>query len=182
MKSRFINYDDWLNSIILAYPLLSSKCWVAGGAVRNLVEGFTSPQQDLDLYFSSAKDLLDAETWLTSHNWVANTESNYALTYENSKFKFKIQLIHTLYDNIQSCLDSFDYTAAQCAFDGTDLHFGSVWTLHDIVNRRLVLHKFQHPIRTVQRLVKYVQYGYKPVPETYVGIADGISGVKVESF
>lgn len=69
MKSRFPNYDEWVKSVLQVYPLLSSEVWVAGGAVRNLVEGFTSPQQDLDLYFSNNDQLLLIEAWLVDQGW-----------------------------------------------------------------------------------------------------------------
>jgi hypothetical protein len=158
--------NSWMAHIRDSFPRLSeSTYWIAGGAVRNVLEGHNRPQKDIDFYGSTQENLDRLQLNLYKLGWQQHYESQYARTFTHERETYKVQVIHTTYPDVKSCLEGIDYTVAQCAFTDEYFHFGP-WTLEDHSHKALRLNMLQHHSNLIARLVKYVEYGYLPDQST----------------
>lgn len=172
--SRMRGFSQWLREVHETVPHMSpTTYWVAGGAVRNLVEGRGCPENDIDIFATSEQYVDHAREMLVATGWKQCFGTEYAETYKHPDKSYKAQLIKINYRDIGSCLLDFDYTIAQCAYDGTSFYFGN-WTLLDIGQKRLVANRFQNSLSSLRRMVKYVNYGYQPCQGTLEFLANEI--------
>ncbi len=63
------------------------------------------------------------------------------------------------YPTAEAVIDSFDFTACQCAYDGETLTVGE-YTLWDLGRRRLAVHRVTFPVSTIRRMLKYGKQGF----------------------
>ncbi|MDA3856233.1 MAG: hypothetical protein PF569_08300, partial [Candidatus Woesearchaeota archaeon] len=76
------------------------------------------------------------------------------------KAEQKIQLIYKE-NNVDknSCMDAFDFTICQFAYDGKEITCNPESILH-LKEKKLVMHKIPFPYDTLRRLQKYIKKGY----------------------
>lgn len=147
--------------------------WLAGGAVRRLVQGQSSLDSDLDFFFNGETQFQDFATFLVGKGFKLKRETEHHQHYtgkitthrpDESEAEFEqeinIQLVRfKYYDTAADVIDSFDFTICQFAYDGTTLTMGDL-SLWDLARKRLVLHKLTYPVSTMRRLLKYQKQGY----------------------
>lgn len=166
---RFADKDEFFN-ILSFLPTLSPKGpWVAGGAVRKLIE--RKPQDsDFDFFFASEDQFKDCLEWINRSAKIKvistrEAENNVQLSIQIPECEFPcktylIQLIKIdFYVDLAECLDSFDYTLCQAGYDGEKFLFGDL-TLWDIGRKHLVVNKITYPVASLRRLLKYTSQGY----------------------
>lgn len=130
--------------------------WVAGGAIRDAI--LKEKHSDIDV-FGINKEKLDLfiEKNLKGCKKVYDTERLKTFHKNNEK----IQVIYFDYADINACLDSFDYTLCQFAFDGKDVYCNPQ-SLLDIFRKKITIHNIdvKFTINSLRRIQKYIRKGY----------------------
>lgn len=130
--------------------------WIAGGAVRDSVIGDTI--KDIDVFGTNAESLDKfIEEELKNYTRLRDTE----LLKEFKQGDWRVQVVYRFYVGIKECLDSFDFTICQFAYDG-DKVFTTPESITDSFRKRLVVHSIQKDFTmdSFRRVVKYVKKGY----------------------
>jgi hypothetical protein len=148
--------------------------WVAGGSVRRLISRL--PQDsDFDFFFHDEAQFDAFCEDMKKRGATRENESDFNVTFELPAAKakslgedefspagpaLKVQAIRVgLFENLNACIDSFDFSICQCGYDGDDLVFGP-WTLFDIANKRLVPGRLSYGASSLRRLIKYARQGF----------------------
>ena len=150
--------------------------WLAGGMLRKLYHNELPGKSDWDIWFASSDQFDAAVKALSELNGCRLIySSDNALTYEyvlpgtfeDEVQVRKIQLIRAKYfTSARDVIDHFDFTVCQICTDGKTVVVGED-TVRDLKSRSLRKVKTSNIVRPgiAGRLVKYIVYGYKPVPE-----------------
>jgi len=137
----------------------NAYCWIAGGALRSYFsKGYVD--SDIDVFFVYKLQFEIVRDILIKNNDVKTgySDENISNFYYKGK---KIQLISRFYyNNMQDCINSFDFTVTCCAIDidGKIIHHPRFF--QDLAMRKLVINKLPFPIATLERLQKYIKKGY----------------------
>jgi hypothetical protein len=163
----------------LVSPNLDSGPWIAGGAVLRWLENKPLKNHDLDVFCKDHNQLQEIVTRLRNFGnqsrpniWVDPKKKWSYLKYNSSQaetWKIIDQLDHTEYSvqvikspraNFTELLDQFDIRVCKMVTDGKTVIAADGADL-DFQNKQLTLCE---PLRThcIQRLVKYMCYGYSP--------------------
>ena len=177
-----------LNKFLFFYgqlPLTNSsgKCFVAGGAIRKILED--EKQTDIDVFFDCeeafATFISDIESsFKITQRYENDFNNTYELVFEDvpededfncKSIKLKVQAIKLYHPDIKSLLDSFDFTICQFAIediDGELFLLVGPYTLYDLARKRLHVHKVSYGASTARRLIKYANKGYTACQGTMV--------------
>ena len=165
-------------------PNMKNGPWIAGGAPLQWYNGESVGLSDIDVSFkdqeqydkfvkrfepeeSTKKTVLGIFEVSASSNKdpdfevAFRTDNALSLVY---KGKWKIQLIkRAFYDSPEDVINNFDFSVCQIVTDGHTNVFGPD-TIKDIKHKNLRIVNMRPTV--VKRLVKYMSYGYNPVPGT----------------
>ena len=145
------------------------NCCIAGGSVLKQYCSLPIGSSDIDIWFKSEADFLEAIDRFVIYDRLATTKNGmtYLLTPKTSCFSsnIKIQLLKTqYYDDVFTFLDSFDLTICQLGFIDGDIYI-TEQAEHDIKHR--ILRKGNDKVLKPFRFLKYLNLGYTPTIETY---------------
>lgn len=163
--------------------------WLAGGAPRRVFEKSLgkkniAPNNDYDFFFSSSLQVEYFRKRIESKGWVYEDEGQletgepYAagmcpLSFKNSSFDDKIQLIFgKYYDSIACLFDSFDYMHCCVAISDNQLFYTEP-AKKAILNKMLVVNKITNYRSSLFRIYKYALQGFRPSYETLECFAKG---------
>ncbi|OPH61910.1 hypothetical protein BC351_01320 [Paenibacillus ferrarius] len=162
--SRFMNDvdDHELFAVLKGLPdFITNEMWLAGGAIRRTLIG-SELSSDFDLFFKNEAILKQYAKSLEGKKAKKTAETEHHITYcldikGNTRI---IQLIKIgYYESPEAVIDTFDFTIAQFAYDGTDLFCGR-YSLWDLSRKRLALHKLTYGVATMRRLIKYTKQDF----------------------
>lgn len=146
------------------------NCWVAGGAVRRWFTG-DEKLSDVDI-FGPADDIKD---FVDTCGFAKTFESKNAITFK--KDGAAIQAILLPFKNVEACLDSFDFTLCQFAWDGTRI-YTTPKAIIGTLRRHLAVHILgEFAVDSLRRAFKYQEKGFKPCAGTIRDLALGLSGM-----
>lgn len=168
--------DLFLKTIAgIDYPA-SSRFWIAGGSLRRIFcKQKTIGVSDFDLFFSDENifnAFLDGLEKL-EFELVKDTKENVSL----KKGDILVQLIRiAYYKDVESLLNSFDFTLCQLAIQGGNLNtlYCSDTALFDIGRKRIVVNKITYPVSSVRRLIKYSNQGFYACSGTIKSIFNSV--------
>jgi len=187
MHVHYNNIDPYVNfSTVVNYlkPAVNFNMetgpWIAGGIIRELLTNsdWEHSGSDIDIFVKNEEQLLEVEQQLER---LTNTipshylhpclskihESENAITYEykcGSKVLI-VQLIHHIFENVESIIDKFEFTISQFVTDGKVFCVGDT-TLFDLGMKQIRINKITYPVSSLQRLIKYSKKGYKACNQT----------------
>lgn len=159
-----------MQSIVALLPSLHlfDGPWIAGGAVRRMIDGDPLSKGDIDIFFGSS--------FGETHLWVAALEkigtqvykSSYATTFEVpiGDNLYRIQLIMRKgYNSMMALFRDFDFTVCQMAYDGTNIT-AATQGLQDLAAKRLTTSEHGRTTKSnlLNRSFKYIRYGFLPGP------------------
>ena len=162
--ARFIDAPDdcQFYKILKALPEPTKDGpWIAGGALRRTLQQ-RPLESDVDYFFKdiAQKDAFNS-AMLDKGGWIIS-EKEHAITYgikaENETVIVQ-GIVMAYYTDLDSCLDSFDFTITQFGYDGVDLVCGE-FSLWDLARKRLALHRLTYGVSTVRRLIKYTRQDF----------------------
>lgn len=148
-----------LDSFFRLNILDTENGWLAGGAVRSLIDN--SNIQDYDLFFKNEESLNYTKSKLQElkADKIFECPLGYLTTYKYGDLK--IQLISKrFYHSLEVLFNSFDFTC--CQFSATRTKFITTKTaLKDTIKKELHLNELEYPVATINRIRKYKSKGYK---------------------
>jgi hypothetical protein len=164
--TRFLDYRF---SYFYNLGILSNSAWLAGGALRGIVDK-TDNINDFDVFFKNKTSYDLAVSRLEKHklfNLVFSCQNNKLKTYsgivsdDDKNHYVKIQLITPqFYENIEEVLNSFNINAGRLIMDNKYVYtYRSV--LRDIKYKEINLHNVTFPNATFKRMIKYQFKNYK---------------------
>lgn len=145
--------------------------WIAGGAVRRFVAGQPIEGSDIDLFFRDDDAHAVAKECFAKagKGLVAKTDhtDDFLIPVqlptedgERETVEIRVQLVGIdRYSSVETLLDSFDFTICQFALNGDEVVAAPMAT-HDLLKRRLSLHKVTYGAATVRRMLKYGSQGF----------------------
>lgn len=169
-----------VKAIVSALP---DGAWLAGSWFESIFRG--EAPKDLDVFFRDSDavyEFLDAfHEESDPENFEDTGESNPLTEYKlpeedllesllnddkttaitvSREGRPSIQMIRArFFDDAESIIDSFDFTACQFAIGKEGLTFNPAGML-DMVRKRLVAHRITFPASTMRRMIKYTAKGY----------------------
>lgn len=154
---------DQISTLLEMLPPLSLKWgpWLAGGAVRRMMQGRTIDDDgDVDFFFSDASEYLKFEKALSDYEELH--ASGRAKTYMVNGLKVQI-IKRKFYKNLKEVFGDFDFTVCQVATDGKQVAYTQT-ALEDISENRLRIAPIGRisSLTVVGRLIKYVNHGFIP--------------------
>jgi len=167
------------NNLNIKLPSFSFEgTWIAGGAVRDSILG--EQRSDIDI-FGESKEALE--------KFITDNLSNARIVYDSELMKTyklgkdKIQVIFRPYQTITNCLDSFDYTICQFAYDGEKI-FCNPESLIAIHRRALVVHRVhsEFSLDSLRRLQKYIKKGYTICNGGLADLARALQQLNIEQL
>jgi hypothetical protein len=173
LKRSFDNAEkSELFTVMDKLPLkfdLEKGPWVAGGALRRLVQGQGLGDSDVDIFFHDQEQFKLAQSEMEREkvkiSRTSETATEYRFTIDEDTYR--IQFIHvSYYETATALLDSFDFTLCQLATDGEDLLVGE-HTLWDISRKKIAVHKLTYSVASFRRLMKYCSQGYTACTGTF---------------
>jgi len=130
--------------------------WIAGGFIRDSI--LLEKHSDIDI-FGVSKEKLDA--------FIESNLKNAKEIYSSDRMRTfmkdgeKIQVIFLPYVSIETCLDSFDFTLCQFAWDGNTI-ICNPQSILDVFRKKIVVHKIStaFALDSLRRMQKYIKKGY----------------------
>ncbi len=139
--------------------VILDNSWVAGGAIRRWFVG-DKQCSDIDMFFT---DELQLQIYASGQmkDWNVLYDNNNAITY--IKDKTVIQLIKKYYMDAESCINSFDYTICQFAYNGKKI-YATTEAIITSLRKHLAVNNIQkgYELDSLRRAFKYFEQGYKP--------------------
>lgn len=181
-------YRDLFSTILRSLPQLDIENgpWLAGGSVRRLFDG-SQEEADFDIFFKNEKQLEEFKNkFIDNETSIIHEENDHSINimlpvigrildgvFRNSPFAgpsvARIQLIKIYHPDVDTLLDSFDYTLCQFATDGDCLVTGGT-SLRDITSKRCMPNKITYPKSSMRRMLKYAKQGYTIDDTTFEAI------------
>jgi hypothetical protein len=140
-----------------------NRVWVSGGALRTL---YNPGEQvnDYDLFFTDQSALDHVLTRLQQDGWKKTFECPKKELFTFYKHNIKLQCIaKRFYSDAEDLLNSFDFHVTQQSWDGRDFYIAKE-AIRSIKSKKLTVHNITYPVASLNRMMKYRQYGYY-VPE-----------------
>jgi hypothetical protein len=166
----------------LKYPIpefvLSNKVFIAGGAIRDSL--INLKYSDIDVFGTNRKDL---------DKFITENLSDYRIVFDAPNMKtykkgdIKVQVILREFSSIEDCLNYFDFTICQFAYNGTEIICNPESLIH-LNNKRLVINNLdgQFLADTLRRMQKYIQKGYLACSGTIKTILEKAITLKKEDL
>lgn len=149
-STRYDRQDHEIHEVLAAFP----GYFIAGGAVRALLTG--SPiTTDVDVFFRNQGER-DEFIRVYVPEEKLGTKLHTTFKYK----EWKIQAIYLdYYADMDTLLNTFDYTICMCGIDGGNLYVGE-YTLWDLARKKLVVNKITYGAASLRRMLKYAKQGY----------------------
>lgn len=149
---RFKQLTDFLD-----LELLSEDVFLAGGALRSLIDG--KKPKDYDLFFTGPDAIPVTRERLEKHGFelIFECPKGELWTYVNGDMK--IQLVANIFGTPEEIIDHFDFGATLAALDIYTFYYHKAF-VRDVKTRKVSLHRLTYPVATLKRLAKYHGYGF----------------------
>lgn len=144
---------------------IPSDSFIAGGAGLALFTGDLSLVNDYDVYCSNEQSSFDLYQKLLNHGFVLEKQTAFAVNMRLGDFPPVSIIRVTYFDNMEHCLDSFDFTVCQFGF-GPEIACCNPLGIISHYNKKLVVHNLYPENDCLYRLVKYTKKGYDATQET----------------
>ena len=163
--------------------LHTCNAFIAGGAITALFTG--QKIRDWDVYFRSAQDCLNAQTWFGINGKLVNeTDTSKSYQLGKSEKPFQLIVMPELFGSPTEIFKCYDFTVCMGAYDFSvnAFAFGDDFLKH-IAQRRLVFHTgTMFPICSLLRVMKYVRRGFFISGMEIIKIGLSIHSLKIDNF
>lgn len=153
---------------------------LAGGALRKVVDPVNEVIADYDLFVLNTDIIENVKTALTDSGFELIYSCPEGKLYSYKNEDVKVQLINIRgYNNVQDIIDSFDITASCAAWDGSRVYKNRKFISH-VLNKIIDINIVEYPKATLNRIVKYVNKGYKLSRQGNSTFVETISGMVID--
>lgn len=174
------------------------KGFICGGCFKNLFNG--EKIKDVDIFFENEADWQSAVEFYDKEC----DEGTVIFLYENDNVKayvhestgIRIELCRRIFGTPEQIIGQFDFTITKVAYfkkeaedkEGNGTHIEYALLLHPdffehLHTKRLVIdNNIPFPMSTLERIFRYIKYGYGPCKETKIKIAKAIHDLSPEQI
>lgn len=158
-----------LDAVLSIIPNELENFWLAGGALRRTITAEKIiGKSDFDFFFKNEDayiamvEAFSGMGFSIKRENAANKTLEGEVTIGEEKHKVIVQLIKIqYYENVDTLLDSFDFTLCQFALDTkTGVFYCGNTSMFDAARKRIVVNKVTYPVASLRRLIKYTSQGY----------------------
>ena len=176
--------------------MIGHKGFICGGCFKNIFNH--EKLKDIDVFFECREDFEGAVRYFDGN------DDDFYLYYENANvraYKHKasnttVELCCKIFGTAEQILNQFDFTVSKFAYfkklveddDGDGSHIEYAVLMHaeffeHLHMKRLVIDdEIPYPMSTLERMFRYVKYGYMPCRETKLKIANAINDLSKEQI
>lgn len=158
---------------ILKY--LREEVFLAGGAIRTVLECSNEEVSDFDFFFKTFEVVLELRERLIQDGWenIFSCPEEKLFTYK--KGKHKLQLICEFeYGDMDHLLGEFDMTACCGGYHDGVIYFTRPF-VRAVFSKKLRIQNVVYPVATIKRLIKYEKKGYN-VTQAAIDLVNLIEG------
>jgi len=158
---------------ILKY--LREEVFLAGGAIRTVLECSNEEVSDFDFFFKTFEVVLELRERLIQDGWenIFSCPEEKLFTYK--KGKHKLQLICEFeYGDMEHLLGEFDMTACCGGYYDGAIYFTRPF-VRAVFSKKLRIQNVAYPVATIKRLIKYEKKGYN-VTQAAIDLVNLIEG------
>lgn len=155
------------------------RVWVAGGAIRSLIEG--KRVRDWDLFSWEPWTVIETLDRECDNSPLMHYlgENHRTKTYRHDDFGI-IQVVHGIaFSTMKDTIEMFDFTICAAACDGNWLVINERYFM-DLAQRRLVVQSLPAPLGTIRRALKFAGKGYKLCPTGLARILKEINKMEID--
>lgn len=159
-------YDQMQEILEILPPLsMSFGPWLAGGAVRRIIQGKTIDDGDMDFFFTSLAEWEKFNGALSDYEVLHRSAAAVTFMVKGIKVQF---IKRMYYKNLDKLFGDFDFSACQVATDGKKLAYADQ-AVKDIQAQRLRLATVGRVTKktVVGRMMKYIGHGFMPADELF---------------
>jgi len=153
--------------------LKDNDFFIAGGSAREIYQG-QPISKDVDVYFRSPQTLFKCIQNLkididyeTANSWTITGSNGY-----------KIDIIKNVKESIVSCLEAFDFTCCQYAFDSKYCYKSNETSDTELI----VNEKLADPLGTFYRVPRYIKKGFTISRHEMYKIAKAVRAMEESTF
>ena len=186
--------DDFWNCRFLDKYIEGHKGFVCGGCFKNIFTG--EKIKDVDVFFNSLEDWVNAVGYFEGNDeWYLWYENDNVTAFKNTEDGIAVELCRKIFGSPEDILNQFDFTVTKFAYfseeveeESGDTHIERSVLFHEdffqhLQMRRLVIDDaIPYPMSTLERMFRYVRYGYGPCKETKLKVAMAINGLTPEQI
>lgn len=157
--------------------------FIAGGCFKNIFNN--EKVKDVDVFFRNKRDYENAVDYYTNKedNIIRKSYSNANVcAFYHRPSGIRIELVKSVFGEPEDVLDNFDFTITKVARYISDnehkvaLHPEFFEHLH--LNKLVIDDKLIFPVSTLERMIRYIAYGYLPCRETKVKLLTTINDLR----
>lgn len=157
---------------------IPSSCWIAGGALRDYFSlGYCA--SDIDVFFPSVNEFQKANNFFETKGLKPTFQNDRVTNYIWKKHKIQLITGH-YFQSPEDTINAFDFTVACCAVDRERVYHHASFFI-DLARKRLVINQLPYPLSTLQRMQKYIKYGYTICNAGLLSIAKAIQQVNLNN-
>jgi len=148
--------------------------WFVGGSVRRVVMG-DKQSSDFDIACKDEAQCNALKERLCAAGFELKRQNDFHVEFRRAEdgATAVVQALLLFRDDVESVLDSFDFTICQFGYDGERLVCGEL-AMWDLARKRLALHRMTYGASTVRRLLKYGRQGFTACQGTIVSILTAV--------
>lgn len=190
-KSR----DDFEMLSFLDEYMTGHKGFICGGCFKNIFNH--EKIKDVDMFFENIEDFLAANEYFEENtdDFYFYYENPNVKAYKHKKTDTSVELVCKIFGTAEQILNRFDFTISKFAYfkkqvedtDGSKhteyrVLFHSNYFEHLHLKRIVIDDNIPFPMSTLERMFRYVKYGYMPCKEAKLKIANAINRLSKEQI
>ena len=159
MPNEQRTFLDIADLAILRHDVLD-KVFLAGGCFRFLYEPH-GKVNDFDVFFGHGADIDSARSFFRSYGYDEVFICPKGELFTFKKNDVKVQLINVRrYDSVEQLINTFDFTATMFGTDFRNFVFDDRAPTAALT-KTIELNAVEFPVATLNRMMKYMRYGFK---------------------
>lgn len=193
MANNFIERDvRELNNVrFLDIYMMGHKGFIGGGCFKNIFQG--QKIKDLDLFFETEKDFVDAKMYYeTNEDYVFSYENKNIVAFKNKKTNIRIELVRSQFGTPDEIMKKFDFSITKFCYIkkqtenedfSTSIEYKCLhheFFFEHIMGKKLVLEpNILFPVSTFERTLRYTKYGYGLCRESKANLINSLQGADI---
>lgn len=168
-------YKNRLKQLRPILKYLGAEIFLAGGAIRTVLECSNEEVSDFDFFFKTFEVVGELREKLIQDGWEITFSCPEEKLFTYKKGKHKLQLICEFeYRDMVHLLGEFDMTGCCGGYHDGAIYFTRPF-VRAVFSKKLRIQNVTYPVATIKRLIKYEKKGYN-VTQAAIDLVNQIEG------
>jgi len=173
----------------LDYYMEGHAGFIAGGCFKNVFKN--QKIKDLDIFFESEKDFLDAKAFFEKEeDYIFSYENNNTVSFKNKKTNIRIELIRHTYGKPVDIISMFDFSITRFAYarkiESEGIIYYNVFVdtfFEDLMCNKLVIDGgLMFPVSSFERSYRYRSYGFGLCKESKAKLIEALKASNTDDL